>query len=514
MGVVYKLKPEIKEFILKNKQKEPNLSCRKLASLILEKFQLKLSKSTVNSLIKEANLSMPIGRRRKKRRAKLGGSLAEQSSGVILLKAADYLVRGSYYIAEAIKNRLNLTAPELLTKTEALIYLPLFTLSANPQLRPEEELWSLINQRFTQEELSSYLLELKEVKTLPLEIYRIISNIFQEVRCIKVDVSGGHAFYLDGQLHTVWSTPQIPYSFSTTIYNIKGYINKYFQEDSPFLLFMAPGYDAPTEEFFNFLLSLEAAGKDIQRLTLYGNKLEEIEVINLAQAKKRFFVFGLWPWQFGAYRKVKAMGEYNPFYFEPLKENFYLAETEIELSQPNVNKRVTLQGFALKTSPNEKIRVVILSNLFSPQTVPEERANLYLAHWPNLEEAFQDFSRKIELLTYTATSQSFFSTENLNLNKEPLQGKDNLFQDYLAALDAYVRWHFLPSGYEEVDFATTKERFYALPVEIKRQKDLILVNFRPSAGYGFLKDLLYACRRINEREVIFHQGQRLWLSVG
>lgn len=434
MGVIYKLQPKIKEFILEKKQKEPRLSCRQLAIITAEKFQIKLSKSSVNSLIKEAKLSMPVGRRRRKARK---GQLEEaRNLGTIFLKAANFLICG-------------------------------------------KELESATN--------------LEELGPVPN---------FQEVRWVRVILADGGFFYLDGQLHTIWSTPYTPYDFSTTIYNIRGYVNKYLQEDAPFVFFMAPGYDIPTKEFFSFLLSLDRPDKrEISQLVLYGNRFEEIEIIRPLTMNRRFFVFGLWPWQFSSYRQIKtAPADFKPFYFEPLQKDLYLAEIGLELSQPTTNERVTLRGCAVKTSLNDKIKLLILTNFSAQETTQEALANMYLSHWPNLDEAFQDYSRKIELFTYTANSQRFFSTENLS-------GK------YLEALDSYVKWHFLPSGYEDKDFSVMKERFYGLSGRIKKQKDYFLITLTPPSGYPFLKDLEYACHRVNEREIVFSEGKRLWCSV-
>lgn len=559
MGVVYKLEAKIKDFILEKKKSDSNLSCRKLATLILDKFEIEISKSSVNSLVKNTGLSMPVGRRRKKRRhraempvpppteikllappleieaekpvevymeapvepaielpvdkTEIAAELGTECSGAILLKAADFLLGGSYYITEAIRSRLSGHPPDdLLAKTEYLLYKPLFAISENMTLKPDSGLWPLIGQRFTPEEISSYLNELQEVKALNLDISQIISRVFQEVRSVKVSASDGSIFYLDGQLHTVWSTPQIPYDFSTTIYNIKSYINKYSHKDMPWVLFMAPGYDMPTKEFFDLILSLDSREKRIAKLTLYGNKFEELENIPLEQGKKRFLIFGLWPWQFGQYRRVKTIGEFRPFSFTPLKKEFYISDVEIELLQPNVNKRVTLIGCALKTNPNEKIRLIILTNLALENTKAEELVNLYLSHWPSPEEAFQDFSRKIELFTYTASSQRFFSTEMLNLRKEIPEDLSGLFAFYLKILDLYVKWHFLPLGYEDKDFPTIKERFYDLKAKLNKQNDYAQATLEPASGYPYLKDLEYALRRINEREILFDQT-RLWLLI-
>ena len=68
MGVVYKGKPEVRDFILEQKNKNPSLSCRKLTVLVLSNFQVELSKSSINAIIKEAGLSAPLGRTPKKKR--------------------------------------------------------------------------------------------------------------------------------------------------------------------------------------------------------------------------------------------------------------------------------------------------------------------------------------------------------------------------------------------------------------------------------------------------------------
>ena len=524
MGVIYKVKTEIKNFILEQKKNQPVLSCRGLAALAQEKFQIKVSKSSINSLIKESGLSMPVGRRRKKRRrpleippkiqeeiklltqaiskteepveVKLEEPKEIECTGAILLKAADYLIGGSHYINEAINRGLARQEEDSLAKIESL-------------------LWSLVDNKLSQSQggILLYLNELQSIMATKLDTFQILSTIMQEVRGIKATLLDGGTFYLDGQLHTVWSTLQIPYDFNTTIYNIKSYINKYFYKDTPFLLGMAPGYDTPTPEFFNFILSFTAKEKIITKLTLYGNKFEELEEIPFSQSKRRFFIFGLWPWQFVDYRKVKKLGEFRPFYFEALKKNFYITDIELELSQPNTNQVVTLKGFAIKTSLTEKTRLIILSNLTQQQVMPEKWLTTYLNHWPNLEETFKDFSRKLELFTYTASSQVAISIKSLNLNKEAPYDIKTLLDSYLGALDLYARWHFFPFEYENQDFSTMKERFYNLKGILKKEKDYILVSFLPPADYRYLAQLQYALRRMNEREIIFGDSKRLWIDI-
>lgn len=582
MGVIYKLKTEIKDYILEEKNNKPILSCRSLVSLIESRFQIKVSKSSINAVIKESGLSMPVGRRCKKRRRKaqisitlplqlenkqvepplleaqkrelieqlpdkpseplpevLPGKPAQEpmvkpqevpiekpaeavietealeelpseieSTGAILLKMADYLIGGSSQINEIIKERLNRGEKGLLAKTESLIYISLFELAEEKELN---KLWAIVNKKIPSEDLMCYLNDLQAVSELSPIISGVIWQLFQEVRSLKVVLTDASHFYIDGQLSTVWSTPQIPYSFSTTIYNINSYVNGCFEKYKPFVLFSAPGYDLPTKELFDFMLSLEGKEKGIAKLIIYSHNLEEIQTIYPAANKSYFFIFGLWPWQFGQYRRVKLMGETRQFSFEPLKKDFYLTEAEVALTQPVTNKRVTLKGCALKTNPDDKIRLIILTNLPRAEEI-EELAQIYLSHWPNLEEGFVWFSRQIELFTYTALSRQAFSIPQPSLAQETADIKQVL-ANYLNALDAYVRWHFLPAEYKERDFSTVNERFYRLKARLKEEKEHILVTFQPPSDYPYLKDLDYACRRINEREIVFSNGRRLWCSI-
>lgn len=539
MGVVYKLKPEIMNFILEQKKTNPNLSCRGLTGIVEGKFQIKLSKSSINSIIKAAGLSMPVGRRQKKRRRLLTPPKEEvrppeaqavtipfeeavelqvepkkeiEYPGTILLKAMDYLIGGSYYFTGAIKKQLNLQENDLWAKTEGLLNIVLSDLYKGTQIKEITGLWELIGQKSSLNEIFSYLNEIQSVKTIALDILRFIPNIFQEVRCLKFSLSDGSIFYLDGQLHTVWSTLHIPYDFTTTIYNIKSYVNMYFYSDFPFTLFAAPGYDIPTKEFFNFILSLEAKDKFITRLTLYSNKFEELETIHLEQSRKRFFIFGLWPWQFVEFRKVKKIGEFKSFYFVPLNKEFYIADIEIELLQPHINQSLTIKGYALKTNLAEKTRVIILSNLVDERTPPQEVLNLYLGHWPNLEEGFQDFSRKIELFTYTAGSEPHSLTAELNLDQVTLEVK-TVLNKYIQGLDLYVKRYFFPFGYEDKDYVALKAQIYGLKTVLQKQNNQVLVTFKLTEGFPFLKELEYICRRLNEREINLPAKLRMWFLV-
>ena len=64
----YKLKSEIREFILQKAREHPELGCRKLSGLIQETFKLNISKSTVGTVLKSEGLNKAVGRRNVKKK--------------------------------------------------------------------------------------------------------------------------------------------------------------------------------------------------------------------------------------------------------------------------------------------------------------------------------------------------------------------------------------------------------------------------------------------------------------
>ncbi|MDD5431567.1 MAG: hypothetical protein PHO70_01050 [Candidatus Omnitrophica bacterium] len=659
MGVIYKLRPEIKDFIVEKKKINPIISCRGLTELIESEFKIKLSKSTINAIIKDAGLSMPIGRRLKKHKHHPKEQIVESkepplespskelvpvekkpeqiaqpisipkieepveeikppqeapetpiilpeekpieekkeelpevqiekpeepvivekqeelipppepilakeelaqpvapeeviekepekeeisepvvekvvepailpvareevkknesyeelvSTGAVLLKAADFIIGGSSIISDAIRSRIMSLDAALLAKTESAIYLPLFQGVAGGQEDDLEKLWSLVGRNVTLDAILTYLDDLQKVKPVNTDIIRIIDTSAQEVRCIKLDLSNGSILYLDGQFQTVWSTPHIPHSFNLTVNNVKGYINNYFFEEKPLILGMAPGYDSPTDEFFNFALSLDSRERKIRSLSLIADNLEEIEVIPVETARRRFFIFGLWPWQFTQSRKVSLSGEFKPYQSNVCKKELFIASLGIILSQVSGDKSLTLRGYAIKTNLNEKTRLVILSNL-PIDTSPDLLIEPYLGRWPNFEEAFKDFSRKVELFTYTANSQKYFSSASADLFTVANIDIKTIFNQYLKLLDMFVKYHFLPPGSEDTDFSSMKEQFYSLKTTFKKEKGCVFIKFLTPEGYASQKLLSYACNRLNEREIIFFNGLRAWFSL-
>ena len=63
MGVIYKFKKEVVDFIVRQKKDKKTLSCRGLAEIVSKKFNIIVSKSSINSILQNSQLSSPVGRR-------------------------------------------------------------------------------------------------------------------------------------------------------------------------------------------------------------------------------------------------------------------------------------------------------------------------------------------------------------------------------------------------------------------------------------------------------------------
>lgn len=65
MGVTYKLTEDVVAFILEQKHKSMDLSCRELVALVAKEFNRVVSKSSVHEVLKEANITSQRGRKYK-----------------------------------------------------------------------------------------------------------------------------------------------------------------------------------------------------------------------------------------------------------------------------------------------------------------------------------------------------------------------------------------------------------------------------------------------------------------
>lgn len=159
MAKNYKLSQEIKGFIIAQKKTDQKLSCRALTGLIKEHFQVNISKSLINNVIKESNLSSPVGRRGERQliavkppyELKISRKDVEfmENGGFFFLKAADIKLGLTYHLSEILSGYY----PDIPKHLHQRI---IQTLMYSPFFKNKMSLWLFIGSEVPDESMARY----------------------------------------------------------------------------------------------------------------------------------------------------------------------------------------------------------------------------------------------------------------------------------------------------------------------------------------------------------------------
>jgi len=254
MGVVYKLTEDIARFVVNRKKADPKLSCRRLVDVVQKKFDVRVSKSSVNKILKDSLLSSPVGRRpggpggrpkkfripeEKKREIFLSKGPAsdgapeaafpkekrvpppafrpEQAAlragpsddkplddgiGHIFLKAAEWEVSREPVLGKYIKKHAKgLSLTDIDTIAEVLFYLKPFGVTSVEAIDQYagRGLWALhgLKEKIDRDTIVHVLEAVGDVKKLALEMELEAPSLFERVGQIKIFVEDGEAISLD-----------------------------------------------------------------------------------------------------------------------------------------------------------------------------------------------------------------------------------------------------------------------------------------------------------------------------
>src|SRR3989338_952162 len=274
MGVVYKLKKEIVDFIINEKKLNPSLGCRNLVGLIEAKFQAKISKSAINGVIKSAQLSSSIGRKplavkisslRHSERSPKGevknlikeypsldppqelqqsqkeeilrfaqndrktpfrnspdkGVLCD-GAGCFFLKAAQWELFRRPMLGKIISNYVG---PELIsdadTLMDVLLFLPMFGIRRVEDISAYRGLglWALqgLTEGIKPDKFLSLVNGIQDKKDFSLRLSNEIPQIFFEAAYIKIVLEDETEFVLDAQCRNLRSIKDSPVYYSSPI---------------------------------------------------------------------------------------------------------------------------------------------------------------------------------------------------------------------------------------------------------------------------------------------------------
>lgn len=494
MGVIHKLTPDVCEYIVQIKKTHPRSRCRQIADLVRKRFNLSLSGSSINIVVRNAGLSLPSGRPRKSlpfpSLLRVQPAVQGETNGLVLLKALDHLIGGSAVFSGIISRHINMPADVIRPHLESLMYRHMLSACEGA-------------------DKGDFARILQNVQGDIRAMSNAIPRLCAEVRCIKCTLSSGRVFWLDGQFHTVWSGPHIPPVFSTALYDARRRITEAISEKKLLVLFMAPGYDAPPREFLDLICACGENGEGIAECALYGARLQELEVMDFGGAHPFECVCALWPWQFVKTRVMRAAGPPRSFRHEPTLREFYAADAGMRLAHPRMETAREFNAALLQDSPRGKAGSIIISTHAAPLSA-SGLAALYLDAWPNLEECFQDFSRKVEIFSSDAAPGGLFPPECIGAPPSSRADLREIFDYYLKSLRTFFIRRLLPFSLSEEDAVSLWEDMFGVKTDVSPRENHECVRFLPPAGFRGAEGLSYACRRLNERALSFEKGKKVW----
>lgn len=213
MGVIHKLKPEIVDYIIKQKESNPKLGCRKIAPLVRKKFGIDVSKSSINSVLKgQASAQIQPANTS----AKTDDFVV--FAGAFFLLGADHLLGASMAVAEAAQSENPNKNPIILQKfTQALVLMRLLGMNDPQELKEylDSSLWHVVGLNYTHKtpsEIISYYKTLKDKDAY--------YNLAMRLVCVYTNIAG-----FDAELS---QNDHIDSELDTMLLNLHKYVKQYF----------------------------------------------------------------------------------------------------------------------------------------------------------------------------------------------------------------------------------------------------------------------------------------------
>ena len=516
MSKTKKLSNEVKNYILERKRKNPQISCRTLASETSSKFALKISKSSINLLLKSSRLSSPIGRRVSKVFRPVGEI---SGAGYAFLLGANYVLGLSKIMANSIKKAYPLTQLKLDTLetiSEAWIMAKaIYNISLEKiENYDKSELWFITGRKANKGLLRQYVNIIKSLQPINYHIVSELNHILQDVHYLKISLADSSQYFLDGQLKSIWRDTNIPIDFSVTIDRIDSYIKSTFFGNDPVIILSAKPDTMLGEELSEFIFSLDGSSslQRIRKIELISPKGEVVKETPFLLPSRRRFIVGIWPWQYKVISELEKRKAQGMVFLEPSASEIHFVEDEAKFTQHTQNITLTLRLIALKNIKEGPVMLGILTNLDPDEWNTKRVVENYVKQCPYFEaehKLFLKITKKPSYFEEFITSEKILEeVKKLNESSEP----DDFFSVLVDVLNVFAQRLFFPSDCSGWSLLKMRELFYKQRGFIKRDMaEDILFNILKSNGLQENELLNFAATRFNEQSIMDFSGRKLWI---
>lgn len=516
MKIRVKISQEIEKFIIDHKRYNQSLSCRALSTLIAQKFNQKISKSSVNQILKVSGLSSAVGRPAKTKGKEASLSFEIDCAGVYFLKGVDEQVSLSLILRQFSRNIFsNSNSKVLECKNNVALYSPVFHPAGLERLDDYSGngLWQITSngKKFHKSSIIKYLENINQRD--------IISNIMAGielgidfVNLIAIQPKNGPAFYIDPGCHLILPKPAVNVTYTLPIIKAQELISDILFRNKPLILLSSRPYQPLVEDLAYFFKTWNGEPdyqmKAVSLLDANGNQLSRIDKVPL---KRRDFIFAALPWQIPNLRLPERKIPSTKIRLGPFLEEFILESGEINFTQRIDNKGVKLR-IVLLNNASLHPRLCLITNIPNLEKSDADVADSFLERWPNMEEGFEDMLRKTEA---TSLGKSH-NISNINMLRVNFSQEKLNFQELLTCLLEYLnklcQLLFFPVDSQPGDFQEMRQKVYSLPGRVSQTEKTKIVYIQYPSGFSFQNELLFACRRFNEDNISINNKRILLLS--
>ncbi len=573
MGVAHKITDGVVEFVLLEKAANPSISCRALTARVAEEFQIHLSKSSVNAILKKAQLSSPVGRRAEepapkkervfripeaKKRQMIeglvkvaGGALPDGSdglspggtsagsaisassasparpapdpvidgAGMIFLRAAECDLARGPLLSECLQGEAGREEAHI----RALSLLQGFNITSREDLLAYHGtgLWLMAGGGGDPRALDGWMSQYSDWRKAFLSFLVKARAMMTKVASFELVREDGTSFFIDAQKAALWSK-NVQSDFSASLAQAAGVLASEILKNvqSVVLCSLSPkNKEAQTVEhpaFEGFVETFEARhGKRLVKVSFFDEKGKKIANFDADPGARRSFIVGLWPWQ----REFKdVLDKAKPVAKGKIQKNDPAPLGEI------VFKEVRAPGvFDIARPQAERLRCVFLYEAFA--VVPflglisnDDRpaqaiVETYLERWPYLTKGA--VYQRLE--AGAAPDQGRGQRLRPDLMGFLKTSTDPAFALIQAAghlLNDHAKTRFFPETYRAADFYTMHHRFFSLPGRITETRDRYEAwLYLSGENRAYYQDLIFAVQAVNEARVMTSHGKIIYINI-
>lgn len=500
---------EIRRFIIETRRRNSDYGVRKLAELVFGKFALKISKSTVNNIIKSAKLSRPVGRSVLKTYRfcgeLYGAGYAFFLGAVRLLGIGDKIaaIASEMDLCKGVKAEMVTSLVDGWLLSKAIYNVPLEKIAGYSK----NELWDIIGYKISKANFDGFLAKFEFSQHIGNKLVANFLNAVKDVHSIKFSFSDGSVFYVDAKGCYVWPSKEIPTNFSSNLLFLDSYVNSAMEGKDPFFVLMAnPEGNAQAKEILNLILAMEGSvsEKRIRRVDLFGPEGKAYREISFVLPMRRRFVIGMAP------DLSKERNESN-FIFEPFGKLFFASEESYIIRQDIVNKEVMIRKIHIRSS-DPSLRISLLTNLDPKDWSAGEIAESYLRRFGNFQEYLLRASEWAKNPGYADdfVSSGCFLAHAMRLREA--RNMEQLFTGLVEVCDLFAKMCFLPTSCRQWSLLKTRELIYKQPGVVKREMSYdVVFNILKTKELKEIRILEYSSLLFNNLPVTERSGRKLWI---